>query len=218
MRERSCGVVPFASRLGPVSSRKALCSIIVSVVALLLPQWALAASAGLRDTCRSSKPPCGWLWGPANENVPYLSVSRTHEVDAGGEHLYGITLASGELDYFSEAHPYLPFGIALELSLEQGKRLSIFGTDLKFAGPVLSAGPVRIGPRAGIGVEYRTHDPDPGAAGLFTIGGELGVWVGRRVELVSFVDREFDLPGRTTNRVGVELRVRTIGSFGNFFD
>ncbi|SRR6266571_562463 len=76
------------------------------------------------------------------------------------------------------------------------------GGDLSF----LALGPVRVFPRFGLGLAYRTEAPNAGLGGVAGLGLGSGVWLGRHCQLVFSVDRDFYFPARDSTRYGVEVR------------
>ena len=163
--------------------------------------------------CRSKKPPCGWLWGAMHEELGYFSVSRTRENDLGGEYLRGVTVGHGVTG--DSLTKFGRFSAGLWLSGQKAENLEIFGIGIDLSIPRFALGPARIAPRFQAGLEYRTSDPHQGLASLLSVGGEFGLWIGRRVQVAVTADREFNLPGGTSNRVGFVFRIHALG---NLFD
>lgn len=180
----------------------------VMILAALVPAMSTADDQAL---CLNKTPPCGKTWGALHEDLAYFSAIRTNQHAPGGHHLRGIVVTAGDTGPWGP-RSVLSGAFGYWLSVEQSTELDVYGIGLHFAGFDLPFGPFRIGPRVGAGVEYRTAGPDPGFAGVLLLGGEMGVWFGRRVKMLGFADRHFNQPGETSNRVGFELRLHFSGS------
>jgi hypothetical protein len=157
------------------------------------------------DPCKHDDPPCGWAWGPISEERIVFSVERTRGMDPGAEYLRGFKLGFGKWD---ETSSEFGGGAGIYwLAFERGDSLDVYGVGVDANVLMIPIGPVRIGPRLKVGLEYRAAAPDNGLTGLVGMGIDCGVWLGRGVELAVVAGREFGFPSGTQNRVGFVFRL-----------
>jgi hypothetical protein len=154
--------------------------------------------------CRAQDPPCGWIHGPLYEGLFLYSLAYTREPDQSGEELRGFTIGAGPYD--GEPNEFWgSLAGGLWLSAQHVLSQEIYGAGFELA-PQIPIGPVSLGCRYKLGLEYRTSEPDEGFGGMASVGGEFGIWIGRRVQLVVAADREFGFPSGTSNRVQWMIR------------
>ena len=139
-------------------------------------------------------------WGPQKSNH-FFTAGYARETDPGGPSLEGWRVATGLWD---ETGGYK---VALYMMGETGDDQDVFGigADLMLFPPWKN--PLRIGfPLVRLGIEHRSSDPQDGISGIFGIGTEIGLWIGKSWQVSATVVREFGFPSGTRDEVGINVR------------
>lgn len=153
-----------------------------------------------------AEPEKPWWRGPFGEDVTLISVDRTRETDPSGERLRGIRFA---LRMWQDEYDDLAgiVGGGYYLTIKEGKTRKIFDAGVELHLFNTAVGPVRLGPRLRLGLEYRDDEPDQGIGGVFAIGWNVAVWLNKRIQLAIMADREFGFPSGTRNQIGFSFRI-----------
>ncbi len=118
----------------------------------------------------------------------FLSFALAREEETDGEMLQGPRLGWGLWDEEDEIG-----GVSLYLSSVGGEHQRISRVGFEGLGFLTwPIGPVRIFPTYGLGIEYRSHDPDSGYGGLGAVGLETAIWLGKHLQLGARLEREFE--------------------------
>ncbi|MFQ5878426.1 MAG: hypothetical protein ACE5JH_12205 [Acidobacteriota bacterium] len=133
-----------------------------------------------------------WIYG----------AGRTRTIDPDGTQLRGIELEWGIGD---EIETFQSGGVWISGQEGGGRRVLGIGAIYRIA--VLRPGPLRLAPRLRLGLEHRERALGEGFDAFLASGLEIGVWLGTRLEVAIFADREFPLDAGTRNRVGLQLRL-----------
>jgi hypothetical protein len=143
------------------------------------------------------------------KDLSLWTVAATRKTDAGGEELDGFRLEAALWDERLDNCEFGCMTVGFWASRQAGDIQRIHGGGLDFGLFIMPLGPVRIFPRAKVGLEYRAEPPHDGLGGLFGIGMEGGVWIRDRVFISVTADREFALPSGTTDQVGIGISMGT---------
>ncbi len=139
-------------------------------------------------------------WGPQKSNH-FFTAGYARETDPGGSRLEGWRVATGLWDEIGG------YKIALYMMGETGDDQSVYGVgaDLMLYPPWKN--PLRIGfPLVRLGIEHRSSDPQDGLSGIFGVGTEVGLWIGKSWQVSATVIREFGFPSGTRDEVGINIR------------
>jgi hypothetical protein len=146
------------------------------------------------------------------EGQGFISLAHVEQPGRGGNNNHeGLRLSWGgwgEDPYrFGVSKPFPnAFGIYFWLGESKSGARELWtaglGGDLSF----LALGPVRVFPRLGLGLAYRTEAPDQGLGGVAQLGLGSGIWLGHHWQLIFAADRDFYFPSRDSNRYSVEVR------------
>jgi hypothetical protein len=175
------------------------------LIAVSLLIAAASAAPALADEGADAGAPRGPVpRGPHAESIIY-GVSYTRQDDADSTRLRGVRLL---LSSWDETVRVYNGGLGLYVSGERGGPQAVFGAGAEVSlFPRIPEAPVRFGPRFILGVEHRRRGPDRGFNGLFGVGLEAGVWIGRNLLLALTADRELAFPRADTTRYAVTLRL-----------
>lgn len=182
-------------------------TIVWILVAVSAGTLAFAAGPEKAPSCREADPPCGWLRGPRHEDLFLISAGRTSQTGSHHRRMRGFSL---EATGWKEEDGRVPTAVAGGLWLaaaEDGvrERTSAGGSLTGLVG----AGPLRIGLRASLGVIWRNRPSGDEFGFLEGAGLDLGLWLGRRVQVAALGEVELDrLNNRSGSRVSVILRTR----------
>ena len=161
----------------------------------------VAASGEQQDPEESS---AQFAWGPHAESRVY-GVSYIEEDEPDGTTLQGVSVLWSNWD---ETIRLFNGGFGLWLAAQEGDSQTVLGGGVEVSlTPWVPRAPLRFGPRFRFGLEHRSRDPDDGFGGLFAVGVEAALWIGRSVQIAVTVDRELLFPADDRTQVGVAFRL-----------